>query len=121
MQVDAEIEHLSAADMFQQKIASILQEDVRQVEAARWSLVERSHSRLSPIFMLILMFWLFIVFVVFGVVSPRNGLTILVIGLSAVSVSSALYLILDLDTSVGGFITVYSQPLRDALWHMDND
>jgi hypothetical protein len=71
--------------------------------------------------MSVLLFWLFIVFVIFGIVSPRNGLMILVIGLSAVLISSSLYLILDLDTSLGGFITVSSQPLRDALWHMDHD
>ena len=119
--IDTEIEALSPADALQQRISSILRTDMQQVEAVRWSLVERSHSRLSPIFMAILLFWLFIVFVIFGVVSPRNGLTILVIGLSALSVSSSLYLILDLDTSLGGFITVSSQPLRDALWHMDHD
>ena len=120
-QIDMDIQNLSATDGFHQNILSTLQADVRQVEAVRWSLVERSHSRLSPIFMSVLLFWLLIVFVIFGIVSPRNGLTILVISLSAVSVSSSLYLILDLDTSLGGFITVSSQPLRDALWHMDHD
>lgn len=120
-QIDTDIQNLSATDVFHQNIASVLQGDVRQVEADRWSLVERSHSRLSPIFMSVLLFWLFIVFVIFGMVSPRNGLMILVIGLSAVLVSSSLYLILDLDTSLGGFITISSQPLRDALWHMDHD
>jgi hypothetical protein len=118
--IDDQIQHLPAADTLHEKISAILQYDIRQVEAQRWALVERSHSRLSPIFMSILMFWLFIVFVIFGVVSPRNTLMIFVISLSAVSVASSLYLILDLDTSVGGFITVSSQPLRDALWHMDH-
>jgi hypothetical protein len=30
-----------------------------------------------------------------------------------------LYLILDLDTPLSGFMSVSSQPMRDALRHMD--
>jgi hypothetical protein len=121
VQLDAAIQSLPAADAGHQTIESILQTEIRQIETERWMLVERSHSQLSAIFMGVLVSWLFIVFVIFGIVSPCNGLTLVVIGLSAIAVASSLYLILDLDTSAGGFIVVSSQPLRDALWHMDHD
>ncbi len=65
------------------------------------------------------MFWLIVIFTVFGLTSPRNGVIHVVIVLSAVSLSSSLYLILDLDTPFGGFMSVPSQPMRDALLHMD--
>ena len=120
MQMDHEVLALSPADMFHQRIAAILQADIAQVEATRWTLVERSHSKLSSIFMAVLISWLLIVFVIFGVTSPRNSLTLMVIGLSAFAVASSLYLILDLDASVGSFISVSGRPIRDALWHMDH-
>jgi hypothetical protein len=120
IQMDQRVQGLSPADTFHQRIAAILQADIAQIEATRWTLVERSHSKLSSIFMAVLISWLLIVFVIFGVTSPRNSLTLIVIGLSAFAVASSLYLILDLDTSVGGFIKVSSRPIRDALWHMDH-
>ncbi len=117
--LDDAMQHLVPADAFHARLAGILQDDIRQLERQRWTLVERSQSRLSPIFVGVLLSWLLVVFFVFGIVSPRNALTGWVIGLSALAVASSLYLTLDLDTSVGGFITVSSQPFRDALWHMD--
>lgn len=119
--MDTEILNLSPADLVHQRIAGDLHADIRQLEAERSTLVERTNSRLSPIFIGVLMSWLFIIFVIFGIVSPRNGLTFCVVGLSALAVSSSLYLILDLDSSIGGFITISSKPIRDALWHMDHD
>ena len=120
MRMDQGVQELSPPDALHQRIASILRTDIAQIEATRLTLVERSHSKLSSIFMVVLISWLLIVFVIFGVVSPRNILILIVIGLSAVAVASSLYLILVLDTSVGGFISVSSQPIQDALWHMDH-
>ncbi|MCW6511969.1 bestrophin-like domain [Lichenifustis flavocetrariae] len=118
-QMDRATLKLAATDALHLRLADLLREEVRAIEGIRWSLIERSDSRLSPILMAVLMFWLAIVFLVFGMVSPRNRLTLFVLILSALSVASSLYLILDLNTTTGGFITVPSRPLRDALWHMD--
>lgn len=120
MQLDNAIEQLSPPDAFHQRVAAILQTDIRATEQQRWALIQGSHSKVSSLFLTILMFWLVAVFLIFGISSPRHGLTYFAIVLSAIAVSSALYLILDLDTPVGGFIEVSSHPLRDALWHMDH-
>jgi hypothetical protein len=117
--MDAATQKLAPPGAREDRIATLLREDVRALEAIRWSLVERARSRLSPVLLGVLVGWLAVVFLVFGLVSPRNRLTAIVLVLSAVSVASSLYLILDLDSAVGGFIAIPSQPLRDALWHMD--
>ena len=119
--IEGAILRLAPSDAMQQKLASLLQDKLEQLQQQRWSLVERSFSRLSPIFIGIVMLWLLIIFVVFGIVSPPNMLTTFVIALSALLVASSLYLTLDLSTPVGGFIAVSSQPIRDALWHMRQD
>lgn len=116
--IDDGIYHLAQADSLHQQIAAVLQDDVRRLEAVRWTVIQRSASKLSPVFIAVLVSWLLIVFFVFGVVSPRNGLVVVALFLSSVAVATCLYLILDLDTSLGGFISVSSRPFRDALWHM---
>ena len=40
------------------------------------------------------------------------------IALAALSISSAIFVILDLDTPFGGVFTVSSEPLRHALMHL---
>jgi hypothetical protein len=63
--------------------------------------------------------WLLIVFAVFGLIAPRNVLVYVTILLCALSFSSAIFFILELDTPIDGFIYVSSEPLRDALRHID--
>ena len=120
-EIDAAIQTLHATDDLHQKLETLLEEDIKAVEQERWRLVEGTQSKLSPVFMSILVFWLLIIFVVFGILSPVNILTAIIVGMSALSVTSSLYLILDLDSPFSGFITITSQPLRDAVWHMDHD
>ena len=117
--IDQAIQRLTAADPFQQQILSILRADIAQLSADRWTLVERSHSKISPLFIAMLMSWLAIVFFIFGIVSPANLLIHLSLFLSALAVASSLCLTLNLDSTVTGIIPVSSQPMRDALWHMD--
>lgn len=87
----------------------------------RWMLIETAHPTISWPFLALplLMLWLLIIFAIFGLTSPGNSLIRVVILLSAISVTSSLYLILDLDTPFGGILAVSSQPLRDALANMD--
>ena len=51
-------------------------------------------------------------------IAPRNLLSLVTITLGALSIASALYVILDLDTPFTGAIIVPSQPLRDALAYL---
>lgn len=117
--MDDGIEALSPSGARQDRLAAVLRQDLRTVQAIRWSLIERAPSDLSPILLGVLVGWLAALFLIFGLMSPRNRLTAFVLVLSAVSVASSVYLIIDFDSDIGGPISVSSRPLRDALWHMD--
>ncbi len=119
MQADAMIQQLATETTLQAHMASLVQSAMETTLEARWAVIEFAVPTISWPFLLLLMFWLVVIFTVFGLTSPRNGVIHAVILLAAVSLSSSLYLILDLDTPFGGFISVSSQPLRDALLHMD--
>jgi len=66
-------------------------------------------------FLVLLVFWLTIIFASFGLFAPRNATVIAAFFVCALSVSGALFLILELDRSFEGLLQVSSAPLRAAL------
>jgi len=84
----------------------------------RWKLVEEAGSSISVPFYVVLVFWLAIVFGSFGLTAPRNALSYTVMMLAGLSIASAIFVILELDTPFEGLFTVSSQPLRDALTYL---
>ncbi|MFC0398224.1 hypothetical protein [Paraburkholderia rhizosphaerae] len=87
--------------------------------AARWKLLEEAHSSISRPFLAMLAFWLFVIFLSFGLIAPRNALALVMMMLGAISIASAMYVIVDLDTPLTGPLIVSSQPMRDALSHLN--
>ena len=85
----------------------------------RWLLVVTPQDTLSPPFIILIASWLVMIFGVFGLSSPRNVFVFVTIVMCALSISSAVYLILDLDSPLTGLIRVSSGPLRSALSHID--
>jgi Protein of unknown function (DUF4239) len=66
-------------------------------------------------FLVVLVFWLCIIFASFGLFAPRNATVIAVLCVCALSVSGAIFLILELDRSFEGLLQVSGAPLRTAL------
>ena len=62
--------------------------------------------------------WLMIIFALFGLVAPSNPLSIITIVLSAISLSSVHFVILDLNGPYGGFFSIPSASMRAALSSM---
>jgi hypothetical protein len=113
------VRELKPASSYQQTtLAECLARFERVIEA-RWILIEEAHSSISKPFLTTLTFWLMVIFLCFGLVAPRNALALVMIMLGAVSIASAVYVIVDLDTPLTGPIVSSSQPMRDALAHLD--
>jgi hypothetical protein len=85
------------------------------IEEAHWLMSERSEAGFPWPFLTILVFWLVTLFVSFGLLAPRNATVLCTIFLCALSVSSAVFLIVDMEHPFVGFVQVSSAPLRDAL------
>ena len=85
----------------------------------RWRLLETAVSTVSWPLLALMTSWLVMIFAVFGLSSPRNRVVYVTIVLCALSISSAVFMILELDTPLTGWLVVSSQPLRDALLHID--
>ena len=74
---------------------------------SRWLVYLWSESSSVPVpFLIILVFWLTVIFMSFGLLAPRNGTVTVVLGLCAVTVGSAIFLILELDSPFQGIVKV---------------
>jgi len=81
----------------------------------RLLLFENMGSSIPVAFLVVLVFWLCIIFASFGLFAPRNATVIAVLCVCALSVSGAIFLILELDRSFEGLLQVSGAPLRAAL------
>jgi hypothetical protein len=66
-------------------------------------------------FLVVLVFWLTIIFATFGLFAPRNATVVAVWFVCALSVSGAIFLILEMDMPFEGLLQISSEPMRDAL------
>jgi hypothetical protein len=92
--------------------AASLAVDVAQVRSL---LVAQSVPSISKPMLIILVLWLVIIFLGFSVLAPPNATTILALTVSALAVSGAIFLILELDEPFGGLIGISSEPMLNAL------
>ena len=81
----------------------------------RLLLFAQNESSISTPFLVVVVFWLSVLFVSFGLFAPRNPTAIVTLLVVAISVAGALYLILDLDHPFSGLMQISSASLRSAL------
>jgi hypothetical protein len=84
----------------------------------RWLMFEQENTSVSLPLLAVLVFWLAIVFASFGLFAPPNVTVIATLFLCALSVSGAIFLILEMYTPFQGLMQLSSAPLRNALAHL---
>lgn len=86
--------------------------DLRQ---SRWVLIQREQRVIPLPFLVVLLFWLTALHISFGLFAPRNATVITVMFVSALSVSGAIFIVLDMTHPLQGVITVSGAPMQKAL------
>lgn len=84
----------------------------------RWLMYAESGSSFSMPLLIVLVFWFTITFVGFGLFSPPNPTVVTALGLCALAVSGAIFVMLAMYTPFQGIVQLSSAPLRDALANM---
>jgi Protein of unknown function (DUF4239) len=84
----------------------------------RWLMFEQGGSFVSMPLLAMLVLWLAIIFASFGLFAPRNATTIATLFFCALSVSGAIFLIMEMYTPFQGLMQISSAPLRNALAHL---
>lgn len=78
-------------------------------------LLAQSMSSVSKPMLIAVVSWLAILFLSFSLIAPPNATTSVALVAAALSVTVAVFLILELDQPMGGMIQVSSEPMRNAL------
>jgi hypothetical protein len=85
------------------------------VGKTRWLLAEQTARSIPMPFLVVLVCWLAFIFVSFGLFARPNTTVIVALFICALSFSSAIFLILELDQPFEGLIQISSAPMREAL------
>ncbi len=86
---------------------------------ARWLVLAGTETSVPRPFLVILLFWLTITFASFGLFAPRNGTVLAVLLVCALSVGSAIFLVLEMGSPFDGVVMVSADPLRYAFTHIN--
>jgi hypothetical protein len=84
----------------------------------RAAVIEDAVGTQSGLFSRVLIFWLMLVFISFGLQARRNNFTVVAISIGAMSVATVIFVIADMDHPYGGFFGIPSTSMRDALTDM---
>ncbi len=99
----------------QHQLLAQAQQVAGDMSQTRWLLMEEAQNELPLPLLVILICWLTVLFVSFGLFAPRNATVITALFVCACSMSAALFLILEMNRPLDGFIKVSNAPLRNAL------
>ena len=102
----------------QRALSDEMKGEVRRLIELRWTLVEEATASLNVPLLSVLVIWLAVIFASFGYNAPRNLLVMITFVLCAASISSALFLVVQMDRPFEGLIKVSSAPLQSALTHI---
>jgi hypothetical protein len=82
---------------------------------SRWLQIEQAQTSLPAVFLVVLLFWLTMLYTSFGLLAPRNLTVITALFVGALSLATALFLILEMNRPIAGAMKVSSAPMRSAL------
>ena len=86
-----------------------------EIMGARWLLVEQQQSSIPTMFLGVLVFWLMLLNVTYGLFAPCNRTVISVLFFCALSVSLSIFLVLEMSHPMHGFIRASGAPMVKAL------
>jgi hypothetical protein len=114
-ELQAAIREISPKDEAQTSaIARALQATDDLAEIRALVIADRGSAIITPLLVL-LVFWFTVISAGLNLFAPSNGTTLAFNVLCALSIASAIFLILEMDQAFGGIIQVSDAPLRAAL------
>lgn len=113
--VEVTIRALVPRSEAQRELRSLALTLIQDWRANRSLLLLQEHSSVSTPLLVVVVAWFALIFLGFGLFSPRNGTVFATLFLCALAVSGALFLILEMDGPREGLIRISDGPTRNAL------
>jgi hypothetical protein len=86
-----------------------------ELTKTRWTLSQPAVPLLPTPFLVVMIFWLGVLFASYGLHAPPNATVVVTLLICALSLSGAIFLIVDLGEPTDGLIRISSESLRYAL------
>ena len=115
------VQQLSPHNDAQRAILTDCRAQLATLSRTRLLLYEQASSSVSVPLVVVVVSWLTIIFVSFGLFAPRNATVIGALLVGALSVSGAMFLILELDKPFSGSIRISRAPVQHALEVLGRD
>jgi hypothetical protein len=109
------VRRLSPQSEYQRLILAQAMGIMGEITQSRWLVFEQLHGAMPKPFLIILVLWLTVFFMCFGLLSEANSTVVTVMFVCALSVTGAIFLILEMNNPMQGMIQVSLDPLRMAL------
>jgi Protein of unknown function (DUF4239) len=116
--VQADLRQLTPQNDEQRQLLAQARQLANDFSRSRWMLIEEAQNRLPNTFLVVLVLWLTILFLSFGLFAPRNATVVVALFVCACTMAAAIFLILEMNEPLDGFIKVSSGPIHKALEHL---
>lgn len=113
--IEFTIIRLNPSDPLHERLAADCFDQYKECTRARWSLLLAPLSSLPVPFVRMLIAWLMIIFVSFGLRAPANPLIATMIALSAAMLSSMVFAVMDIVNPYQGLYNISSKNMHQAL------
>jgi hypothetical protein len=109
------IQELQPSNDIQRGLQARIIQVTNDLMQSRFLLFSHLGSTIPVPFLAVLLLWMIILFAGFSLMAPANATTLASLVICALSVSGAIFLILELDQPFSGLMVIPSEPLRKAL------
>jgi hypothetical protein len=99
--------------------AATASETAAALAKTTWLQAAEESQHVPHPFVLIMIAWLSLLFVSFGLFAPRNALVVIALLVGALSIAGAVVLVVDMDSPFEGIIVVSADPMQDAFAKMN--
>jgi hypothetical protein len=89
------------------------------LQQSRWLMIEENQVGLPTALLLVLLCWLTILFATYGLLTPVNLTVVVVLVVCALSMSGAIYIVVEMVQPFDGVIKASSAPLLKALQYIN--
>jgi len=113
------IQHLTPNDDMQRSLKAQATTLAVELGQLRTLLVAESISSISKPLLIVVAFWLVVIFLSFSLIAPQNATATFALMISAVSVATAIFLVLELDRPFSGLLRIPNEPMRNVLSQLE--
>jgi hypothetical protein len=109
------IQGLSPTNDAQRSLQSQATSIAVDIGKTRWLMYEQATGSVSLPLLVVLVLWLSVIFVSFGLFAPVNATVVISLFVSALAVSGAIFLILEMYSPYTGVVKISDAPLRAVI------